>query len=65
MHNLTKKNTNSLENLLDKARWSRCIILAKGARGPGFKSRTSPLRAILVEIDAYECKKLTLFWFKT
>ena len=28
--------------LSSKARWSRGMIRASGARGPGFKSRTSP-----------------------
>jgi len=28
---------------IDVARWSRGMIRASGARGPGFKSRTSPI----------------------
>ena len=34
-----------------EARWSRGMILASGARGPGFKSRTSP-RADSAQLSA-------------
>ena len=45
---------NNLSAILSTlARWSRGMILASGARGPGFKSWTSPMH--FVESNDYSC----------
>ena len=41
--------------VLDVARWSRGMIRASGARGPGFNSRTSPI--VFEQVD----DKINLF----
>ena len=39
--------------LLQAARWSRGMIRASGARGPGFKSRTSPFLLVVATFKVF------------
>jgi hypothetical protein len=49
-----------------KARWSRGMILALGARGPGFKSRTGPCAFCFNHLEAcLEKSKTSIFGSST